>query len=125
MTFGTKASPKSAPGLGFSLRSSRERLLDQLDRVAGAPLDDRQAVVFDVFQMAGDQRLELLVIGHARLELQQQAFAQIAGRHARRIEPLHDGQGFAGQGQLPAAERRARSGLPAALAGSRWRRDCR
>ncbi len=50
--------------------------------------------------MVGDQRLELFVVGHAGRELQQQAFAQVAGANAGRIELLHDGQRLADQVQL-------------------------
>ena len=66
--------------------------LDLLDRHAGLLRDLRQPIVLQVFQMIVDQRSQLVVIRHARDELQQQALFQIAGTDAGRIEPLHDAQ---------------------------------
>jgi hypothetical protein len=46
--------------------------------------------------MAGDQRADLFVVGHRRIELGEQALTQITGGDARRIERLHQRQGLLG-----------------------------
>ena len=56
--------------------------------------------MLDVFQVRGDERLQLLEKGHARRELQQQAFLETAGGHSGRVELLDDGQGPLGQGVI-------------------------
>ena len=56
--------------------------------------------MLDVLHVRGDERLQLLEKGHAWGQLQQQAFLQIAGGDAGRVELLHDGQGPLGQGMI-------------------------
>ena len=45
--------------------------LDRVDREAGLLRDLRQAIVFEIFEVIGDQRPQLVVVRHARQELQQ------------------------------------------------------
>ncbi len=100
MTFGTKLSPKFGARLRVQLAQLGQRLLNQRDRIPGAAFDQRQPVVFQIFQVIADERLQLFIIGHARQELHQQAFAQVASGDAGRVELLHDGQSPLGRRQL-------------------------
>ena len=73
-----------------------ERLLDLLDRDPGLLLDGRQPVVLEVVEVLRDQGAEHVVAGRLRRELQQQAFPQVAGADARRVEPLDQPERFLG-----------------------------
>ncbi len=83
-------------GLGIELSQLVPGFANPLDRVAGDFLNQRQAIVAEIFEVAGNERLQLLEILHVGMELREEAFAQIAGGDAGRIERLHQGEGFFG-----------------------------
>ena len=111
--------------LGVQFPQLFEDLLDQFDRVAGAAGNHRQAVVLQVLHVFGDERAELLVVRNAGRQLQQQAFAEIAGADARRIELLHQRQRPLRQFQLFAAARPAPTGPPAGPASNHSYPGCK
>ena len=71
--------------------------------------------MLQVLQVRGDERLQLLEIGHARKELQQEALAEVAGSHSGWVEPLHYGQGPLGQGVIILRRVQAQEVFQAAL----------
>ena len=78
--------------LGIQFAQFLPGVFDFVERHTGRFLDRRHAVVAEVFQMVGDQLLELLVHVHIRRQLQQQAFPQVAGGDASGIKFLHNRQ---------------------------------
>ena len=82
VTGGTSDVVEIGARLGVQLPQLAEHLLDQLDRVARLARDHRQAVVLQVFQVVGDQRLELLVVAACRASIA--AAGTRAGRGRRR-----------------------------------------
>ena len=115
VTGGTRASLKLAPGFGLSFRSSTSVCWISFDRVVRPPADHRQAVVFEVFQVVGDQRLKLFEQRHAGRELQEEALAEVAGGDAGRVELLHQRQRPLGQRQLLRLRLRAQEVFQPAL----------
>ena len=80
-------------GLGVEVLEHLDRFLDGFDVEAGPFLNDRQAIVLDVLQMVLDQQAQHVAVRRLRRHLQQQAFLEIAGADAGRIELLDDAQG--------------------------------
>jgi hypothetical protein len=79
-----------APGLGVQRLDEPDRLVDQLDGLV-EPLGDLGEAVGDhvLEVVAHDQDLEVVfVVDVARLELDQEALAQVAGGHAGGLEGL-------------------------------------
>ena len=77
-----------APGRGLRCLSTSIASLIVVQVEAGALLDDRQAVVLDVFQVVQDQHAHDVAVRRLRRQLQQQALLQVAGADAGRVELL-------------------------------------
>ena len=71
-------------------------LADGVQRITGDPFYLRQSIVSKIFQVAANERLDLFVVGHMRMELGQQALSQIARSDAGRVQRLHEFQGALG-----------------------------
>ena len=95
-----------------------DRFLDGVQVEAGAPLDDRQAVVRDVFQVVEDQHAQHVAVRRLRRQLQQQALLEVAGADAGRVELLDDAQRLLDLGRRDAVVVAAAS---SSIVGSRRR----
>ena len=74
---------------GIQVLEDLDRLLDRFQIEAGLSLDDRQTIVLDVLEMILDEDADHVAMGRLGRQLQQQAFLEIAGADAGRIELLH------------------------------------
>ena len=89
-TYGMLSAVNCGPRLGVEVLEDLDRLLDRVEVEAGLLLDDRQAVVLDVFEVVLDQDPDDVAVRRLGRELQQQALLVVAGADAGRVELLHD-----------------------------------
>jgi hypothetical protein len=88
-----------AAGAGVELEQLFAGRLDGVKVVTGAAFDDRQAVLGQVFEVRLDEGDQQVAVGGVGINLQQEAFLQIAGSDAPRIELLHQIERLLGDGR--------------------------
>ena len=76
------------PGFGIEMLQHFDGFLNRFEIEAGLFLNDGQTVVLNVFQVVLDQQPQHVAVRRLRRQLQEQAFLQISGADAGRIELL-------------------------------------